>query len=163
MPMNECHRLYSLDSGLKSTRGVYVVTNTKGDLRTSRRRGRKDSIAQCARRCAVCANDFLSMIFVHFPDIRICAHPQLKFFELQLMSDSSWSPSKYQHLAPSAKCWYLEGLQLDIQLFISKIPCLKFISWSCSNFNWWVTLVEVIPNINIWRLAPNVDIWKDFN
>ena len=24
-------------------------------------------------------------------------------------------------------------------------------------------LVEVLPNINIWRLAPNFDIWKDFN
>ena len=24
-------------------------------------------------------------------------------------------------------------------------------------------LVEVLPNIKIWRLAPNFDIWKDFN
>ena len=24
-------------------------------------------------------------------------------------------------------------------------------------------LLEVLPNIKIWRLAPNFDIWKDFN
>ena len=24
-------------------------------------------------------------------------------------------------------------------------------------------LVEVLPNIKNWRLAPNFDIWKDFN
>ena len=40
----------------------------------------------------------------------------LKFFELQLNTDSSWSPSKYQNLALSAKFWYFEGLQLDIVL-----------------------------------------------
>ena len=83
---------------------------------------------------------------------------KLNFFQLQLMSDSSWSPSKYQNLALSAKFWYLEELQLDIVLkknlvwqpcqastramvvrvgfFVSGIPCLKLKSWNSSTDNW---------------------------
>ena len=39
---------------------------------------------------------------------------------------STWSSSKYQNLALSAKFWYLEGLQLE-----------SLISWCSKNFNWW--------------------------
>ena len=40
---------------------------------------------------------------------------------------SSWSPSKYQHLALSAKCWYLEGLQLlfSIQLKFEELQMMN--------------------------------------
>ena len=50
---------------------------------------------------------------------------KLKFFKLQLRSDSSWSPSKYQNLALSAKFWYFEELQLDIVLRKNQLwqPC----------------------------------------
>ena len=37
-----------------------------------------------------------------------------------------------------------------------KVHQLKF-------YNWGLTGVEVLPNIKIWRLAPNFDIWKNFN
>ena len=52
--------------------------------------------------------------------------------------------------------WFSEsrGRRSDVARFgllMVKTPCLNILSWSSSNFNWWVTLVEVLPNFDIWK------------
>jgi len=45
----------------------------------------------------------------------------------------------------------------------ARIPGLPELLVSFQNYRSFTFSVEVLPNINIWRLAPNIDIWKDFN
>jgi len=72
---------------------------------------------------------------VYFQDTLDKVH-QLKFFELQLNTDYSWSPLKYQNVALSAKFWYLEALQLHIGIF-KKWPTLATLQhWGRGLIHW---------------------------
>ena len=68
---------------------------------------------------------------------------QLKFFELQLNTDYSWSPLKYKNLALSTKFWYLERLQLHIGIF-KKWPTLATLQyWGRGLIHW------LAPNMSL--------------
>ena len=67
------------------------------------------------------------------------------------MKDASLPNAKDVRRPQGYQLWRFYG-----QDTLLKVPQLKF-------FELQLVKIEVLPHIKIWRLAPNFDIWKNFN